>query len=91
MRGNPCFPSAADEVGGLEKEKRLIRERILLPILQPEFFWPTDTPAEGDPFYRASGMRQDDDRKSAQRRNKGKFCRIERSEVFQSLYEKAKR
>ncbi len=27
-----------DEVGGLEKEKRTIRERILLPIIQPEFF-----------------------------------------------------
>jgi len=27
-----------DEVGGLESEKRLIRERILLPIVQPDFF-----------------------------------------------------
>ena len=27
-----------DEVGGLEREKRLLRERILLPITQPDFF-----------------------------------------------------
>lgn len=27
-----------DEVGGLENEKKIIRERILLPLLQPEFF-----------------------------------------------------
>lgn len=27
-----------DEVGGLENEKKTIRERILLPLLQPEFF-----------------------------------------------------
>lgn len=27
-----------DEVGGLENEKKTIRERILLPIIQPEFF-----------------------------------------------------
>ncbi|MFA5240671.1 MAG: AAA family ATPase, partial [Phycisphaerae bacterium] len=27
-----------EEVGGLENEKRIIRERILLPIVQPEFF-----------------------------------------------------
>jgi len=27
-----------DEVGGLEQEKRNIRERILLPLLQPDFF-----------------------------------------------------
>jgi transitional endoplasmic reticulum ATPase len=27
-----------DEIGGLENEKKTIRERILLPIIQPEFF-----------------------------------------------------
>ena len=27
-----------DEVGGLENEKKIIRERILLPIIQPDFF-----------------------------------------------------
>jgi transitional endoplasmic reticulum ATPase len=27
-----------EEVGGLEKEKKSIRERILLPLLQPDFF-----------------------------------------------------
>lgn len=27
-----------DDVGGLEYEKKIIRERILLPILQPDFF-----------------------------------------------------
>ena len=27
-----------DEVGGLENEKKIIRERILLPLIQPEFF-----------------------------------------------------
>lgn len=27
-----------DEVGGLENEKKIIKERILLPIIQPEFF-----------------------------------------------------
>lgn len=30
--------NSLDEVGGLEKEKKIIRERILLPIVQPEFF-----------------------------------------------------
>ncbi|MHC1783569.1 MAG: AAA family ATPase [Anaerolineaceae bacterium] len=27
-----------DEIGGLDNEKKLIRERILLPIIQPDFF-----------------------------------------------------
>ena len=27
-----------DEVGGLQNEKKIIRERILLPLLQPEYF-----------------------------------------------------
>ena len=27
-----------DEIGGLDNEKKLIRERILLPIVQPDFF-----------------------------------------------------
>ena len=30
--------SSLDEVGGLENEKKIIRERILLPLIQPEFF-----------------------------------------------------
>ncbi|MHB0977718.1 MAG: AAA family ATPase [Candidatus Aquicultorales bacterium] len=30
--------SSLEEVGGLENEKRIIRERILLPIVQPEYF-----------------------------------------------------
>jgi transitional endoplasmic reticulum ATPase len=27
-----------DEIGGLENEKKIIRERILLPLMQPDFF-----------------------------------------------------
>lgn len=33
------FIGGLDEVGGLEQEKKTIRERILLPLLQPEFFF----------------------------------------------------
>jgi transitional endoplasmic reticulum ATPase len=32
------FSSGLDEVGGLENEKKTIRERILLPIIKPEYF-----------------------------------------------------
>ncbi|MCU7805610.1 MAG: AAA family ATPase [Candidatus Thiodiazotropha sp. (ex Lucinoma borealis)] len=34
----PAAGGGLDEVGGLEQEKRILRERILLPITQPDFF-----------------------------------------------------
>jgi transitional endoplasmic reticulum ATPase len=76
-----------DEIGGLEKEKKLIRERILLPIIQPDFFAAHGIrPPRGILLSGPPGCGKTMIAKALSEEIRANFIELNCSEVFQSLY-----
>lgn len=75
-----------DEVGGLEKEKKLIRERVLLPLMQPEFFASHGIrPPRGILLSGPSGCGKTMIARALSEEIKANFVEINCSEVFNAL------
>ncbi|HHT9106224.1 MAG TPA: AAA family ATPase [Candidatus Wujingus californicus] len=76
-----------EEVGGLESEKKLIRERILLPIIQPEFFSAHGIrPPRGILLCGPPGCGKTMIARGLSEEIKANFVELNPSEVFNSLY-----
>jgi len=76
-----------DEVGGLESEKKLIRERILLPIIQPEFFSAHGIrPPRGILLCGPPGCGKTMIARGLSEEIKANFVELNPSEVFNPLY-----
>ncbi len=75
-----------DEIGGLENEKKLIRERILLPLTQPEFFASHGIlPPRGVLLSGPSGCGKTMIARAIGEEIKANFVEINCSEVFNAL------
>jgi transitional endoplasmic reticulum ATPase len=76
-----------DEVGGLEQEKRIIRERILLPLLQPEFFSTHGIrPPRGILLCGPPGCGKTMIARALSSEIKANYVELSGSEVFNALY-----
>lgn len=76
-----------EEVGGLESEKRIIRERILLPIIQPEFFSAHGIrPPRGILLCGPPGCGKTMIARGLSEEIKANFVELSASEVFNPLY-----
>lgn len=76
-----------EEIGGLENEKRIIRERILLPIIQPEFFSSHGIrPPRGILLCGPPGCGKTMIARGLSEEIKANFVELNPSEVFNPLY-----
>lgn len=76
-----------EEVGGLESEKKVIRERILLPIIQPEFFSAHGIrPPRGILLYGPPGCGKTMIARGLAAEIKANFVELNPSEVFNPYY-----
>ncbi len=76
-----------DEIGGLESEKKVIRERILLPIIQPEFFSAHGIyPPRGILLYGPPGCGKTMIARGLAEEIKANFIELNPSDVFNPLY-----
>lgn len=76
-----------DDVGGLENEKKIIRERILLPIVQPEFFSAHGIrPPRGILLCGPPGCGKTMIARALSSEIKANFVELSGSEVFNPLY-----
>jgi len=76
-----------DDVGGLESEKKIIRERILLPIIQPEFFSSHGIrPPRGILLCGPPGCGKTMIARALSNEIKANFVELSGSEVFNPLY-----
>lgn len=79
--------SNLDEVGGLENEKKIIRERILLPLIHPEFFSVHGIrPPKGILLYGPPGCGKTMIARALSSEIKANYIEISCTEVFRPLY-----
>lgn len=81
------FIGDLDEIGGLDAEKKIIRERILLPLLQPDFFSAHGIrPPRGILLCGPPGCGKTMIARGLSSEIKANFIELSGSEVFNPLY-----